>query len=55
MKDELLYQVALTMIPDLGPVRARLLVDHFGDAHFGEASAVFAARKKDLVRCGGHR
>jgi DNA processing protein len=48
MKDELLYQVALTMVPDLGPVRARLLVDHFGDA-----AAVFIARKKDLAAVEG--
>lgn len=43
MKDELYYQVALTLIPDLGPVRARLLVDHFGNA-----SAVFTSKKKEL-------
>jgi DNA processing protein len=48
MEDELLYEVALTMIPDLGPVRAKLLVDHFG-----EASSVFAARKKDLAGVDG--
>jgi DNA processing protein len=43
MKDELYFQVALTLIPDLGPVRTRLLVDHFGSA-----SAVFKSKKKEL-------
>ncbi len=43
MKDELYYQVALTIIPELGPIRARLLVEHFG-----HASAVFKAKKKDI-------
>lgn len=48
MKDELFYQVALTMIPELGPVRAKLLVDHLGSA-----SAVFKARKKELSNIEG--
>lgn len=43
MKDELYYQVALTMIPDLGPVRTKILMDHFGNA-----SAIFKARKKEI-------
>ncbi|MES2329404.1 MAG: DNA-processing protein DprA [Bacteroidota bacterium] len=43
MKDELYYQVALTLIPDLGPIRARLLVEHFGSA-----SSVFKAKKKEI-------
>jgi len=43
MKDELYYQVALTMIPDLGPVRTRLLIEHFGSA-----SAVLKAKKKEI-------
>jgi DNA processing protein len=43
VKDELYYQVALTIIPELGPIRARLLVEHFG-----HASAVFKAKKKDI-------
>ncbi|NCI51523.1 DNA-protecting protein DprA [Sediminibacterium roseum] len=48
MKDDLLYEVALTMIPDLGPIRAKLLVEHFGDA-----ASVFIARKKDLAAVEG--
>lgn len=43
MKDELYYQVALTMIPELGPIRARLLIEHFGSA-----VSVFKAKKKEL-------
>ena len=43
MKDELFYQIALTCIPDLGCIRARLLVDYFGSA-----SAVFKAKKKEI-------
>lgn len=38
MEDELLYRVALTMIPDLGPVRTGILI-----AHFGNAQSVFNA------------
>ncbi|GAC1532559.1 MAG: DNA-processing protein DprA [Sediminibacterium sp.] len=43
MANELLYKIALTLIPDLGPVRARILLDRFGDA-----PAVFRAKKKEL-------
>lgn len=43
MEEELLYRIALTMIPDLGPVRCKSLVEYFGSA-----AAVFKARKKDL-------
>ncbi len=43
VKNELYYQVALTMIPELGPIRARLLVEHFGNA-----SSVFKAKKKEI-------
>lgn len=48
MKDDLLYEVALTMVPDLGPVRVKILVEHFGDA-----ASVFIARKKDLAAVEG--
>ncbi len=44
MKNELLYRIALTMIPELGPVRVKALIDYFGDA-----ASVFAARKKELA------
>lgn len=36
------------MIPDLGPIRAKILLDHLGDAE-----AVFAARKKELSAIEG--
>ncbi|MEO7530767.1 MAG: DNA-processing protein DprA [Sediminibacterium sp.] len=48
MKDELYYRVALTMIPDLGPIRARLLVEHFGSA-----SSVLKAKKKEISSVEG--
>lgn len=43
METELLYRIALTMIPELGPVCIKALTDHFGDA-----VSVFKARKKDI-------
>ncbi len=48
MHDELFYRVAITMIPDLGPVRVKALIDYFGDA-----TSIFKAKKKDLVHCAG--
>lgn len=48
MKDELHYQVALTMIPELGPVRARSLVEYFGSA-----AAIFKAKKKEIAAVEG--
>lgn len=44
MQDELYYQVALTLVPELGAIRARHLVDHFGTA-----AAVFKAKKKEIA------
>lgn len=48
MQDELIYQIALTLIPDLGPVRIRNLVNQFGSA-----SAIYSARKKELLQVEG--
>ncbi len=48
MKEELLYRIALTMIPELGSVRTKLLADHFGDAR-----TIFNARKKELCSIEG--
>lgn len=48
MQEETLYQVALTLVPDLGVVRARQLV-----AHLGSASAVFKAKKKEIAAVEG--
>ena len=43
MTNNLLYQVALTLVPNIGPVQARTLIEHFGDA-----AAVFKAKKSSL-------
>lgn len=43
MTNELFYQLALTLIPGIGPVQARLLLDHFG-----EANRIFSARLSQL-------
>jgi DNA processing protein len=48
MQNELLHQVALTLIPNIGSVQAKILVEHFGSA-----SAVFTAKKKDLAAVEG--
>lgn len=45
---ELRYQIALTMIPKVGPTRAKALVNHFGSA-----SAIFKARRKELEAIEG--
>lgn len=42
-QNDLLYQVSLTMIPGIGPVQARILVEHFGSA-----AAVFRSDIKEL-------
>lgn len=48
MTDELLYRIALTQVPGLGPVHARLLFDHLGSA-----TAIFKASKKILSAVEG--
>jgi DNA processing protein len=48
MADELYYQIALTLVPDLGNIRARLLLDHFRTAQ-----AVFKAKKKEIAAVEG--
>ena len=40
-QQELLYQIALTQVPNIGYVHARTLVQHFG-----HASAVFKAKSR---------
>lgn len=45
---ELLYQLALTQVPHIGDVHARILLQHFGSA-----SAVFRARTSELERLEG--
>lgn len=43
MQSELLYQVALTMVPNIGDVHAKALINYFGNAE-----AIFHAPKKEL-------
>lgn len=43
MNADLLYQLALLQVPQIGAVQARILVDYFGDA-----KSIFSARKKEL-------
>jgi DNA processing protein len=48
MNSELLYQLSLTLIPHIGPVQARTLLEHFDTA-----SAIFAASESALKRIEG--
>jgi len=48
MQQDLLYQIALTLIPNIGDVHAKSLVNTFGDAQ-----SVFKAKKKDLEHMDG--
>ncbi len=48
MTDDLLYQIALTLIPSIGPVHTKALVEHFG-----EAKNVFTAKKKEFISIEG--
>lgn len=48
MAAELLYQIALTQVPNIGYVHARTLVQHFGSA-----SAVFGAKRSLLEKVEG--
>ena len=48
MQKELLYQIALALVPNIGDVRAKALVNHFKDA-----TAVFHASKKTLESIEG--
>lgn len=45
MSEEALYQIALTRIPQVGDIRARALIQHFGSA-----SAIFKAKRKQLFQ-----
>lgn len=42
------YQISLTQIPNIGSVQAKILIEHFGDAE-----AIFKAKKKDLSALEG--
>ena len=48
MSTELKYQIALTLVPNIGDIHAKALINHFGNAE-----AVFSARKKDLEALEG--
>lgn len=48
MEPDVLYQIALTHIPQIGAVCGRLLVEHFGDAH-----SVFKASTAQLCKLDG--
>lgn len=48
MNSELLNQLALTLVPNIGDVQAKILVNHFGDA-----SSIFNAKKTSLEKIEG--
>ena len=48
MQNQLLYQVALTLIPNIGDVNAKTLINHFGSADL-----IFKASKKELEQIEG--
>lgn len=48
MTNDLLYQIALTLVPNIGNVHAKSLVNMYGDAQ-----SVFKAKKKDLENMEG--
>lgn len=48
MHSELLYQLALTLVPNIGDVHAKILVQHFGDA-----SSIFKAKQSQLEKVEG--
>ena len=48
MDNELLYQIALTLVPNIGNVHAKSLVTIYGDAQ-----SVFKAKRKDLENIEG--
>ena len=40
----LLYQIALTLIPNIGPVQAKILLQHY------DAEEIFKAKKSSLKK-----
>ncbi|RYZ30704.1 MAG: DNA-protecting protein DprA [Chitinophagaceae bacterium] len=48
MHSELFYQLALTLVPNIGDVQAKILVQHFG-----QASDVFKVKKSQLEKIEG--
>src|SRR5882724_395377 len=47
MSNSLLYQIALTLIPNIGPVQAKLLLQHY------DVEEIFKAKKTSLERIEG--
>lgn len=48
MHNDLLYQIALTLVPNIGDVHAKTLVNNFGNAE-----SIFKAKKKELEEIEG--
>jgi len=48
MHSELFHQLALTLVPNIGDVQAKILVQHFGDA-----SSIFKAKRSQLEKLEG--
>jgi len=48
MNSELLYQLALTLVPNIGDVQSKILINHFGDA-----PSIFKANKSLLEKIEG--
>ena len=48
MNNELLHQLALTLVPNIGDVQAKILIQHFG-----EVSAIFKAKTSALEKIEG--
>ncbi len=48
MDSQLFHQLALTLVPNIGDVQAKILVNHFGNA-----SSVFKAKKSELEKMEG--
>lgn len=48
MSNDILYQIALTQVPNIGAVQAKQLIEHFGDA-----ATIFKASKKEISSIEG--
>src|ERR1043165_6513174 len=48
MNKDLLHQIALTLVPNIGCVQAKILV-----AHFGDAASIFSAKESTLKNIEG--
>jgi DNA processing protein len=48
MRQELLFQISLTLVPRIGTVQAKILIEHLGTA-----SAIFTAKEHQLKRIEG--